>query len=474
MKSTTIEHNIQLAVQALLQPYPSIAKIVHIIHEHAGRTLLVGGAVRDIVLGNAVKDIDIEVHGISVSALQTILAQFGMVNTVGKSFGVLTVRGIPVEWALPRLDTAGRKPHVVVDPYLPIRDACARRDLTINAMCIDLLTYELLDPFNGRGDLERGILRAPDPVFFIQDPLRFYRVMQFIGRFEMQPDEQLTTLCRTMDISSISRERIEKEIEKLLLKSWRPSWGFRWLYQLGRMPEIFPELAALRGCVQSPIYHPEGDVFEHSMQALDAAAQIDYDTDIKKLILRYAALCHDMGKPLVTTQVAGVIRSIGHEVDGVPIVRRFLHRIMRNQRIISAVLILVRYHMMPAQLVEQTSGLRAYKRLAKKLGSYVTMQLLADLFRADRRGRHAGTTDPLPYEQPVVDTFIQRCTQAGVLTHPEAPLVSGRDLLPFVSPGPALGKLVKRAYELQIEHGVTDRAELLRLLGFDVNKDLSF
>ncbi len=219
MKSTKITADVQRSLARALKQYPAVPLIGAQINKQGGRALLVGGAVRDLLLGLPIKDLDIEVHGLTLAQLQTILKKHGTVALQGKSFGVLRVHGVDVDWSLPRADSAGRKPSVVIDPHMPLADAFARRDLTINAMGIDLQTKELIDPWHGLTDLKKKILRAPDPRFFTQDPLRLFRVMQFMGRFEMQPDAELSKICKKMDISDISRERIEQEFEKLLLKS---------------------------------------------------------------------------------------------------------------------------------------------------------------------------------------------------------------------------------------------------------------
>ncbi len=272
MKFTKISPDIQRTLQDTLKNYHPIELIIAALDRAGATVLLVGGAVRDLLLSLPVKDLDIEVHGLALPELEKILKQFGPVSLVGKSFGVLRVHGLDIDWSLPRSDSGGRKPTVTVDPHLSLHDAFIRRDLTVNAMGINLKTFELIDPFDGLADLQNKILRTPDVQFFAQDPLRLFRVMQFIGRFNMQPDKQLNDICAAMDISTISTERIELEFEKLLLKSARPSLGIRWLRQIGRLKEIMPELYRTIGVEQNREFHPEGDVFEHTMQAIDAAA----------------------------------------------------------------------------------------------------------------------------------------------------------------------------------------------------------
>jgi tRNA nucleotidyltransferase (CCA-adding enzyme) len=462
MKSTPIISNLQNGIDKILQKSPTLRDIVYAINEHRGRALLVGGAVRDMFLGRESKDIDIEVHGISLETLEQILKKQGPVSTVGKSFGVLRLHNLDVDWSLPRTDSVGRKPTVAIDPNMSFMQAFERRDLTINAMGIDMVTKELIDPFGGQQDLERGILRAPNTQTFIEDPLRFYRVMQMIGRFGMYPDNALQAICRTMPIDLVSRERIELEFEKLLLQSERPSLGIRWLRNIGRLAEILPELAATIGIVQDPRWHPEGDVFEHTMQAIDAAAVIarTYDDRHKACVLLYAALCHDLGKTHATQVTDMGITSHGHELVGVDDARSMLKRITENNGLSAAVLKLVRHHMSPVLFVKEGAKPPAYKRLANKLAPEATIALLADLAYADIRGRNQSAQEPLICAVPELVTFLERAEQANVRNAQEEPLLKGRDLIDVIKPGKQMGRLLDRAYEIQIDEGIVDRDEL--------------
>jgi tRNA nucleotidyltransferase (CCA-adding enzyme) len=444
----------------ILAHYHFVSKIVDTIYQQGGKALLVGGAVRDLLLGLDVKDLDIEVYQLTTEQLEKILKAFGPVSLVGKSFGVLRLHGLDIDWSLPRADSAGRKPHVVIDPDMSFAQSFRRRDLTINAMGIDLHTFELIDPFDGQEDLKNKILRAPDIRLFEEDPLRFFRVMQFIGRFEMEPDASLNVLCAHMDVSQVSVERIEAEFEKLLFKSVFPSRGIRWVRQLGRLQEILPEVAATIGIEQNPAWHPEGDVFEHTMQALDAAAVIPYADKKTKLIVLYAALCHDLGKAVTTEDREGVLKSPLHAHAGVPIAKRLLKRITRNKELIDPVCKMVNYHMEPLQFIKGCAKMAAYKRLANKLAPDVTINMLADLAVADRRGRNGTAHTPLTDAQPDVELFRQRAAQAEVLEAQEKPILQGKDIIDSVAPGPQMGKILDKAYEIQIEEGIKDKAEL--------------
>lgn len=444
----------------LLNQYPLVKTIAQKIHEHGGRVLLVGGAVRDILLGLPTKDLDIEVHGISLSMLEDILKEYGPVNLVGKMFGVLRLGNLDVDWSIPRADKPGRKPHVILDPRMTIKEAFRRRDLTMNAMGIDSITKELIDPFGGLSDIKKGILRAPDETLFLEDPLRFFRVMQFVARFEMQPDETLNRLCSTMDISGVSRERIEGEFEKLWLKSLRPSLGFRWLGAIGRLDDVMPELAATRGILQDPDWHPEGDVFEHTMQTIDAAAALEYSSDFERCALLYAALCHDIGKESTTKEIEGSLKSLGHEKESERLTRKLLKRIMRNKDLIMTVCKLVRYHMQPLQFVSGNAKPSAYKRLALKLAPEVTLEMLGKLVLADKLARNPQQGFPLTKSSKEVDEFLKRAHNAHVLYEVEKPILQGRDLLDVMQPGPKMGVLLKKAYEIQMQEDIRDKEEL--------------
>ncbi|MEA1997511.1 MAG: tRNA nucleotidyltransferase, partial [Gemmatimonadota bacterium] len=225
------------------QSMQTVASLARNIQAHGGRAFFVGGFVRDRLLGLSSKDIDVEVFGLPLELLQEVLAEKGRVSIIGRQFGVLRLAGLEVDWSVPRRDSSpGRHPRVATDPSMSVEEASRRRDLTMNAMLQDVLTGEVIDPWNGRRDMEAKVLRTPDPKLFVQDPLRFYRVMQFAARFGMKPDNELDRVCRIMDIKDVSAERVEEEFIKLFLKARRPSLGILWLDETGRLPEVLPEL----------------------------------------------------------------------------------------------------------------------------------------------------------------------------------------------------------------------------------------
>jgi tRNA nucleotidyltransferase (CCA-adding enzyme) len=450
---------IQKKLQEVLKSYPSLVSIIDAIADQGGRVVVVGGAVRDLLLGLPIKDLDIEVHHLSMHDLESILKKFGPVSLVGKAYGVLRLHGLDIDWSIPRTEGAGRKPRVTVDPFMSMKDAFRRRDLTINAMGIDLVSFELIDPFQGLKDLDVGLLRACDKEKFLEDPLRFFRVMQFIGRFAMQAAPSLNALCKTMSVDKVSVERIAEEMRKLLLASKQPSLAFRWLKKIGRLKDVFPELYDLIGVAQNPKWHPEGDVFEHTMQSLDAAAQVSYETDEQKLLVLYAALCHDLGKPKTTEEREGRIISYEHPRKGVPMTKKLLRRITRNKELTDKVAILVEYHMMPLEFTQSGAKFAAYKRLARKIAP-LTLHELSLLAIADRRGRNGKKNEPLKSTPQDIKTFIRKAEEAGVLQDLEEPILQGRDLLDIVAPGPDMGRLLKEAYEIQLEEGIRNKEAL--------------
>jgi len=512
VKRSSLPRFVKDRLHKILQSFPEIKKIVALIHDAGGRVLLVGGAVRDLFLKELPKDIDIEVHGVKIDDLQKILKKMGNVSLVGKSFGVLRLNGLDVDWSVPRKDSKGRKPEVVIDPQMSVEEAFRRRDLTMNALGIDLDTQELIDPFDGLQDLEDRVLRVPDKELFVEDPLRFFRVMQFIGRFEMEPDDELNEICKKMDLSKISRERIEEEFNKLFLKSKRPSLGIDWLRKIGRLKEILPEVYDLIGVEQDKKWHPEGDAYVHTLQVLDAMAEVlggpstpaqddrgkmantsgclsemskpgqagGFLPEMYRPVQQdaggqagslWAALCHDLGKPATSKAWGdGRISAYGHEQAGLKPTKKLLKRFTRDKELVDGVCKLVEHHMQPGQFIKNKAKPSAYKRLAHKLAPQITLEELALFACADKLGRnpkqnYSESSVPHSYKEAKKYCkdefkFVDKAKKLNVLDRVEKPVLQGRDLMGEVEPGPEMGRLVKKAYEIQIEEGIKNKREL--------------
>ena len=209
------------------------------------------------------KDWDLEVYGVEATRLRELLDQFGIVNVVGEAFTVYKL-GQHLDVSLPRRERKSGRGHrgfvIEGDPSMNVTAATERRDFTVNAILKDPLTGEILDPFAGRVDIERGILRAVSNQTFSEDSLRVLRAAQFAARFEFRVEPGTAELCRQIDLSDLPAERVWGEIEKLLLRARQPSIGLGWLQALGVLDQLFPEIKALIDVPQDPQWHPEGDV----------------------------------------------------------------------------------------------------------------------------------------------------------------------------------------------------------------------
>ena len=430
------------------------------VQQAGGHALYVGGWVRDRLIGRESKDIDIEVYGLEADRLRALLREIGPVNTVGQSFTVYKVGGVDV--SLPRTESKQGRGHrgfvVTGDPWMPVEEAARRRDFTINAIAWDPRNDEYIDPFGGRGDLDRRRLRVVDPTTFADDSLRVLRGVQLAARFELTPDDATARICRGIALDDLPAERIRSEMEKLLLEARRPSLGFELALDLGAVERLFPELEALVGCEQEPEWHPEGDVWVHTLMVIDQArARIDDLDRPQQLTLMLAAVCHDLGKPATTELVDGRIRSRGHEEAGVPPTRDFLDRLdvhtLAAYDVRHQVLGLVAHHLKPGMWHRGADpvGDGAFRRLARK----VDLELLARLSAADCLGR-TGDFDCAA----TLDWFLDRARALGVEHEAPAPLLLGRHLLQMgLSPGPEIGRILKAVYERQLDGEVASLEE---------------
>jgi tRNA nucleotidyltransferase (CCA-adding enzyme) len=421
-----------------------------------GRALIVGGWVRDRLMGHPSKDVDIEVYGIAADRLREMLAAFGSVNTVGESFTVYKVAGIDV--SLPRRESKTGRGHkgflVTGDPFMTPEEAARRRDFTINAVAWDPLTDLYIDPFDGRGDLERRLLRAVDPATFVDDSLRVLRALQFAARFEFTLDEATRALCGRIPLDDLPAERIWGEIEKLLLRARRPSIGFTLALDLGVIDRLFPELRTLVGCPQEPEWHPEGDVWVHTLLVIDEARKrIDDLPYPQQVALMLGAVCHDLGKPATTAFVDGRIRSLEHEEEGVAPAAMLLDRLnvhtMQGYDVRREVLGMVANHLKPGMFMKGSppAGDGAYRRLAQK----VDLELLARVAKSDCEGRGGG------FDCSAMDRFLDHARALGVQHAPPEPLVKGRHLIELgVRPGPQVGDVLREVYERQLDGSVAD------------------
>lgn len=431
-----------------------------------GRIVVVGGWVRDALRGLPSHDLDLEVFGLAEAAIEPLLAGLGFSARVGRRFPVWRRGRDGLDLAYPRDAADAYHPERPDSLSTAFRAAARHRDLRINAIGWDPLTAELLDPFDGRSDLAARRLRAVDPETFEADPLRLLRVARLAAVLDAKPDDALRALCRELDFGDVAPERVGGELRRMLVDPARPSRAFALLAALGRL-DVFPPLARLVGVPQDPVWHPEGDVFVHTLMVVDRAREIAGSLgEDETEILLLAALCHDLGKPETTTVDGERIRSLAHESASARRTRDWLGALRFPERVVRTVAVLVARHLAPSQLVAQGSGPRAYRRLARKLaegdGSLASLERLA---RAD----HLGRTTPaaLAGRYDAGPTFLAAAESAGVREAPRPDVVTARALMARgVAPGPELGRLLRRCREIEDETGWSEPERILdRCLG---------
>jgi tRNA nucleotidyltransferase (CCA-adding enzyme) len=445
--------------------------IARAVRDAGGRALIVGGWVRDRLHRPALSgvegphptkpNIDLEVFRVAPDRLRGLLERFGRVEAVGESFQVYKVGDVDV--SLPRRDSKAGRGHrgfvVIGDPDMSIEEAARRRDFTVNAISWDPLTDEYFDPFGGQRDIERRCLRMVDAETFPDDSLRVLRAVQFAARLEFTLDEATRDVCRQIPLDDLPAERIWGEIEKLLCAG-RPSIGFALAMDLGVVEKLFPELQALSGCPQEPEWHPEGDVWVHTLQVIDQArTRIDDLERPQQLAIMLGAVCHDLGKPATTAFIDGRIRSMDHEEQGVAPASAFLDRLNVNSiegyDVRRQVLGMTAHHLKPGSWfkVRNEVGDGAFRRLAHK----VDLELLARVAKSDCEGRKPGR-----FDCSAMDWFLERARALGVEHKPPAPILMGRHLLDLgLKPGPRVGEILKAVYEKQMDGSVTTLEEAI-------------
>ena len=429
--------------------------------ELEARPLIVGGYVRDFFMGQESKDIDIEVYEInSLNSLKSALESLAPVYEVGKSFGVLKIRldSYDFDISLPRTEIKTAKGHkgfhVQTNAYLDFATAAKRRDFTMNAIGYDIATHTFMDPYNGREDISKGIVRHIDDKSFVEDPLRVLRAVQFVARFNFKLHTNTLKLCQDMVknrmLDELPEERVFEEYKKLLLKAEKPSVGFE---LLDEMNALFPELKALQGILQNEKYHPEGDVWTHTMMSLDAMAGLKTGDNRKDIVLMLAVLCHDLGKAETTEVIDGKIRSLGHETFLKPTIS-LLNRLSREKSLLESITPLIQQHLMPSQLYKQKSKSPAIRRLSTK----VNIEELVLLARADHLGRT--TQDAIEGVYPAGEWLLKKAQELNVRHEKPKAFLRGRDLIQAgMTPGAEFKTILQRAYEAQIEGEINSRQE---------------
>jgi len=457
---------------------PTIIKTISKrLYEYNAKAIVVGGSVRDHFLKLPIKDYDIEVYGLdNMEKLEKILSEFGSVNLVGKSFGVLKFVHEKEEYdfSFPRLESKIAKGHrgfeVQTDGKMDFKTAAKRRDFTINAMGYDVEAKAFLDPFDAQEDIKNKILRHIDDDSFVEDPLRVYRAVQFCARFEYALADETNVLCKEMIekgmLEELPKERVYGEWKKLLLKAKKPSLGFELMRELGAL-QYFLELQDIINVPQDPNWHPEGDVWVHTLMSIDAMAQLcrsgcshpdDENEDKQKLKFMFAILCHDFGKASTTAfdEEKGRLRAIGHEAAGVEPTKRFMYRLTSEHDFIESILPLVEYHLQPSQFYKNGAKSKAIRRLATK----VNIEELVIVAKADFLGRTS--KEALSGRYKAGEWLLEKAKDLKVQNKPLDNLLQGRDLIALgLKPSPEFARILDEVYELQLEGTICSKDEAL-------------
>jgi tRNA nucleotidyltransferase (CCA-adding enzyme) len=438
--------------------FAPVRRVVELLRDAGGRPLLVGGCVRDALMKVPVLDVDVEVYGLGTRQVEAALRkEFGII-TVGAAFGVTKLKDFPVDVSVPRRENRTGAKHtdfdVQADPTMTPKDAAERRDFTLNAIMWDPFTGEVLDPWGGVADLLnlKRLRHVSDK--FAEDPLRVLRAMQFAARFEFSVAPETIALCATLSQADLPPERLMEEWTKLMLRGRKPSVGLAFLKDCG-WTKFYPELHAMIGVPQDPEWHPEGDVWIHTLHCMDAYARERVGDRDEDLIVGLAVLLHDIGKATTTKKEAKDDRwhAYGHEEESFNLAPRFLAQITNEKKLIEAVFPLVRWHGQPFELFRAKAGDAAVRRLAQKV---IRIDRLIRVDIADRKGR-----PPLwPGEASPQGLWLAERAQALQLAD-SAPkrIVLGRHLIAMGhKPAGWFSQVLDEAFEAQLDGVFGDEA----------------
>jgi len=454
-----------------------LEKAISAVKRAGGNCRVVGGSVRDALLGIKPKDFDVEVYGLELEDVADVLKSVGKTNLVGKSFCVLKIRvqNIEYDFAIPRKERKTGPGHlgfeVDSNPHLSERDALSRRDFTINALLYDPEKSELIDHFGGKSDLKKKRLRHVSEAFR-EDPLRPLRAMQFAGRFDLTLDEETAKICASMkgEYNTLPIERIWGEWEKWSHQSIKPSAGLRALRD-SQWLRFYKELHDLIRIPQDPEWHPEGDVWEHTLCCVDAMANSEVWQNSKtddRSTLMLGILCHDLGKPICTQllEKRGRLRwtSHGHDAAGVPLSKKLLKRIGAFRKIAEPVPSLVGGHHYLNTLPEGGPSKSSLRRLANRL-TPANLAQLHSVMTADHLGR-----PPLVSEEQTfrLSLFREKIEELAIADAAPKPILLGRHLIDRgMKPSKEFKAVLNNAFEAQLDGAFEDIEGALQWLKED-------
>lgn len=447
----------------------------------------VGGYVRDILRKQPADEVDLLILSHTVNQVLNKLKPEGRVDLVGKSFGVIkfTKDNRTYDIALPRIDRAEdteirshKDFNITTDPDIPIEKDLERRDFRCNSIALRLSDGIIIDPFKGKKDIQQKILGMTNPETFSEDPLRLLRAARFASILEYAVDNEIYEKAKSIELSGLSIERINDELFQILLRSPCPSVGLQEFFKLGILRQLFPELYQLTLSIQDALFHPETDefghhtVWPHTLITVDQAARLSGksgNSKQKQLALLLAALFHDVGKPLTSEweykNGRMVLTNKRHDVISEKITKKIFDRMKifswNGYGLRETVLRLIRCHHRPSELWinREIITKKALNRLAADVGGEI--ELLIQLDVADRAGRSKSPIKGLDKEGR---WLIKKFEELNVSRETIQPLIMGRDLIPLgVEPGPGMGKLLKKLYELQLDGEFENKPEGIKI-----------
>ncbi|HVR26009.1 MAG TPA: CCA tRNA nucleotidyltransferase [Candidatus Polarisedimenticolia bacterium] len=434
---------------------------IETLRQHGFQAYLVGGCVRDLLLGREPADFDVATSATPTQVMET----FPETYAVGAQFGVVLVPSPGGEWADGEKGTSksyvvevatfrsdlgysdGRHPDEVRFTQDPREDA-ARRDFTINGMMLDPVTGEVLDSVGGREDLEAKLIRAiGDPHRrFREDKLRMLRAVRFAARFEYEIEADTLAAVRRLasDVQLVSRERVRDELTKMLTEG-HARRAFLLLDQTGLLKEVLPEISVMKGVQQPPEFHPEGDVFVHTLLLLENLPLPCPPA------LAWGALLHDVGKPATFRAAPDRIRFDGHVEVGVKIAEEICTRLRFSNHDADQVLSLVDNHMRFGHVTRmKESTLKKFMRLAR------FDEHLA-LHRADSLASHRNLS--------TYDFLQKKLAEIPPETIRPSALMTGDDLIAAgYVPGPRFREILEAVEDAQLEGRLVSREDALEFV----------
>lgn len=409
-----------------------LLKIAGEIREAGGRAYLVGGWVRDAMLGGNCRDYDVEVYDMEQDSLVAILSKYGRCNLIGKAFGVihLAMKGLSLDFSFPRTESKvgyGHRGFVVhTDAKLTFREAALRRDFTINAMGMELPELTLCDPYNGLEDLKAGLLRHVGPAF-AEDSLRILRGVQFASRFKLSLAPETVEMCRSLSLDDLSIERLFEEFKKWLLKPGKPSLGLKAFLDI-KLDEYFPEIKPLDGR------------WDALGELLDNLSAIQEFTDDERMVVMFAAL------------LSG---NVSEGVCDEDAILKFLARITNEIKLVKGVPLLLRhaFTLSPSgNSLESGSLLPADSEIRRLSVALNGLRQLVPFV----------ASNPLVCEKDrkaFSCALTIRAQELDVYEKAPAAYLTGKMLMDLgVKPGKEMGDLIKRSFELQLDGEIADEA----------------